>query len=132
LIAQILQLIGMMALLFVASMCMGYLVTRRKVQTQKVVHAPEIHADAKLKSKDKIFRSHFIHESDGSWVFAAPLQKDTYVPFRIGEELVIESMNSKGAFLFRSYVIERKMFPHVYVIAKPSRVFQITKKESME
>jgi hypothetical protein len=77
----------------------------------------------RIRATSGMYRSSFLQAGRSVWSISAPLQRDSYVPLRVGEDLVIEAPHPKGALIFRSKVIGRETMPHCLLIQRPTRIY---------
>lgn len=114
---EILQLVGLLALAFAASVGVSYVwVTLRR--RSRVVLAPPVNATVRFKTGGAMYRSRFLGVSEDGWLLSPPLQRDHYVPIREGDEIRGELVTPSGVQLFRTTVLRREMSP-------PRLVFQV-------
>jgi hypothetical protein len=76
-----------------------------------------------------MYRSKMLLVGKSVWTISAPLQRDSYVPFRVGEEVVIEAAGKRGALIFRSEVVARDAETHELMITRPSEVHEVERRE---
>lgn len=82
----------------------------------------------RLKCQHGAHRATLIGESARGWLLSAPLQRDSYVPIRTGERLIVEAADATGAFLFRTEVLEREMSTHRLLVARPVRFSRVERR----
>jgi len=116
-----LELIGSLAIVFAASCGIAYALTRLKLGNR----VPFVPAETpiRLSAASGSYRSRVLECNPDGWVIAAPLQRDAYVPLRVGESVVVQAPAEKGLWMFRSEVRERRLDGHVFVLAKPERAY---------
>ena len=69
-----------------------------------------------------LYRSRFLGAGRDGWQFSAPLQRDSFVPLRVGEPMTVQATGAGGVLSFRSRVIDRQMTTHDFMLAPPERV----------
>lgn len=97
-----------------------YMVLRAK--PRKDSYTPVENAKVRMKSATALYRCRLISHDSNTWTFTAPMQRDTYVPVPIGEEVTCEVVAKGGVLLFSSKVIARKAIEGTIVIAAPKNV----------
>jgi hypothetical protein len=104
---QFLELLGSFCLVF----CFGYGITyvfvamRNKHDLSK--RQPLENAKVRFKTSTNLYRTRLLEAGNVEWVFAAPLQRDSYVPIPIGIEIVCEVVARGGVLIFTSIVTDR-------------------------
>jgi hypothetical protein len=83
----------------------------------------------KIRAASGVYRSRLIAATGGGWHISAPLQRDSYVPLRVGEELVIESPCADGILLFRTEVVSRDSETHQLSILPAHNMYRIDRRE---
>ncbi len=116
---DLLQLAGWFSILFAASFAAAYLLTKRRaaLRGRGFFVAPD--TAIRLSGPSGSFRSRFLHADKSSWMISAPLQRDAFVPLRIGEGLLVQAPGAGGVWMFRTTVIDRQMEGHLLVLARP-------------
>lgn len=89
---------------------------------------PSIGDTLRVRAASGMYRSRLLGLGRSSWTLSAPLQRDAFVPIRIGEELVIESASRQGALLFRSQVVARDPETHSLHIQRPERIHLVERR----
>lgn len=112
------QLLGSLALLFVASFAVSYAWAAFRRRT---ISAPRVNTVIRFRSGTAMYRSVFLGETKQGWLLSAPLQHDHHVPVRVGEDLKCEIITSKGVSCFRSQVLERTSEPWRLLVRRPDR-----------
>ena len=69
---------------------------------------PLPNAKVRLKTNDALYRCRLIAVESEGWRFAAPLQRDAFVPIPVGTSLTCEVIARGGVLLFHSKVISRE------------------------
>lgn len=82
----------------------------------------------RLRCQEGIHRATLVEETSRGWLLGAPLQRDSYVPIRVGEKMLVEATDENGAFLFRTEVLEREVTGHRLLIARPKRLSRIERR----
>jgi hypothetical protein len=85
---------------------------------------PPVGASLRIRADAAVYRSRFVEASAEGWVFAAPLQRDAYVPLRVGEDLVVEAEGEAERLLFRSTLVHRDGVSGRMVMERPLHVFR--------
>lgn len=81
-------------------------------------------APLRIRADEAVYRSRFLEAATDGWVFAAPLQRDAYVPLRVGEDLVVEAEEPEGRLIFRAKLVERCSTTGRMVMSRPMHVFR--------
>ncbi len=109
----------LLALMFGA----GVSIAVRRLRRPPMPVPPE-GARLRIRSDLTVYRSRFLGADRTGWRFAAPLQRDVYVPLRVGESLVIEAESDHERLLFRSTLISRDAETGMMVAQVPQHVFR--------
>ncbi|HVT10913.1 MAG TPA: flagellar brake protein [Fimbriimonadaceae bacterium] len=94
---------------------------------QKLI--PPVGSILRIRATSGSYRSTLMKLGGSVWTISAPLQRDSYVPLRVGEEVVIEAASSRGALLFRSTIVARHTQPHSFTIRRPEKIHQVERRE---
>jgi hypothetical protein len=78
----------------------------------------------RIRADEAVYRSRFLEAGTEGWIFAAPLQRDVYVPLRVGEDLVVEAEEPEGRLIFRAKLVERCGNTGRMVMSRPMQVFR--------
>jgi hypothetical protein len=103
---------------FAGSAALGFLFV--KVLRRKQPPLPKVNAVLRIVSSGTVYRAHFCGEKPGGWAFTPPLQRDAYVPIRVGEPIIIETVMDGGIAIFRTTLKERSTHPPMLIAEKPS------------
>jgi hypothetical protein len=117
----LLSLVGLFSIVFAFSYGICSLVIFIKRKKPAGGHQPVENAKVRLKTSSAMYRSRLLEWGPDGWVFAAPMQRDSYVPIPIGEELTCEVMAKGGVLLFTSKVIARRSGEGALVVACPDK-----------
>ncbi len=98
---------------------MAYQIARSR---RVVKMSPISDASARIKTGGGIYRSRFARTTDGEWWLHAPLENGHYVPLRVGEEVVIETVGAEGRLLFRTTITDRDAELKQIKIAIPEQI----------
>ncbi|HZH97784.1 MAG TPA: hypothetical protein VEX38_02330 [Fimbriimonadaceae bacterium] len=82
----------------------------------------------RIRGATGVHRSRLLGKSGNEWRISAPLMRDSYVPYRSGESLLIEAAGPRGAALFRTQVLGRDDATHEIVLAAPRTVHQVERR----
>ncbi len=120
---EIIEVVFPVSALFLIAICASYLVAVviRKARRQPV---PILNGRARVRATSGVYRSRFLGVSASGWRFSAPICRDHYVPFRVGEDLTIEIADETGLLRFRTVVVERDATEHVFTMQTPTQVFR--------
>lgn len=117
------QLFGLSTLAFCISMLVGSLISGLIRHYRRVPVPPEIGALLRVRAEGSIYRSRFLGVTPEGWKFAAPLQRDSFVPLHVGETLIVEATDGKRVTLFRSVLVDRKTEDGTMTAKVPKQVF---------
>ena len=67
------------------------------------------------------YRCHLLAIDARGIVLSAPLQRDHYVPLRVGDSLTVQIPSGDGIITFRTHILHRDPATHEYILAQPSR-----------
>ena len=110
-------------LLFVLVASLSFLVTRSALSAKRVRTTDLELADGqvfRLLTTSGNYRSHLITTKAGSMRVSAPLHRDSHVPLRVGESVVVQSPGFDSLLTFRTTVIERDSDTHELTLAPPT------------
>lgn len=117
------QLLALNFLAFVLAIAFGAGVStlvRRLRRPSMPVPSPG--APLRIRADAAVYRSRFLEVGMDGWVFAAPLQRDAYVPLRVGEDLVVEAEEAEGRLVFRATLVDRCGDSGRMVMSRPVQV----------
>lgn len=102
---------------------MGFLLAkafgRKSALDAQQKRTPVDNARVRFKTGSAVYRSRLISFGNEQWVFAAPMQRDSYIPVPVGEECVCEVVARGGVLIFTSKVIARQSKEGRIVIEAP-------------
>jgi c-di-GMP-binding flagellar brake protein YcgR len=116
---SLLSLIGLFSVVFAVSYGISSLVIFIKRKKPEGGLQPLENAKVRLKTSSAMYRSRLLEHGPDGWVFAAPMQRDSYIPIPIGEEMTCEVMARGGVLLFQSKVIARRSGQGALVVEAP-------------
>ncbi|MEI7577161.1 MAG: flagellar brake protein [Armatimonadota bacterium] len=114
-----LALIGSLTIVFLVGYLLAKAFGRKSVLDARQRRTPVDNARVRFKTSSAVYRSRLISHDDKQWVFAAPMQRDSYIPVPVGEECVCEVVARGGVLLFTSKVIARQSQEGRIVIEAP-------------
>ena len=121
---------GIFFLVFAASFGLSYAISKLVIYLRPLPMPPD-NATLRIRGEGGlIYRARFLGPNAKGWSFSVPMQRDSYVPLRVGEALTIEATAPGGLLLFRSKVIDRQTEPQQLVIDKPARVMKVERRKS--
>lgn len=123
---EIFQLIGISTLVFAGSIVLGYVVGL--LRNGRRVPAPAVGVQLRLKSPSGVYRARLLRAEKGGWWLSSPLQRNAYVPLRVGESLVVEAPSSVGAMVFHTEVLERDATTHQFRVRPPREVREVERR----
>jgi len=125
--SNFLQIVGFFALAAGVSFGLSLFVFGGLARRRSDVLAPG--SAVRLRTPDGVYRTRYAGSSRQGLVFAAPLQRDAYVPISVGATVTVEAPSDKGILLFRSRVAARSTETHELILEAPDRVFQEDRRE---
>ena len=120
-----LAVIGIFALSFAA----GYAITRMRRRAKAPI--PKVNAVMRIMTAGTVYRAHFVGEKEDGWAFTPPLQRDNYIPIKVGEPVVIETVMDGGIVVFKTYLKARHNAPPLMIAAKPANWHVEDRRESI-
>ena len=108
-----------MTIVFLVGFLLAKLLGRKSALDDRLRRTPLENARVRFKTSGAVYRSRLISHDDKQWVFAAPMQRDSFVPIPIGEECVCEVLARGGVLIFTSKVIARQSQEGRIVIEAP-------------
>ncbi len=118
---ELLSALGLFALIFGLSMGVSYVVTSWRGRHIEKVHI-EPNSKVRLIGPGGAYRCYFVRSNDKGLVFTSPLHKDSFVPVRPGESLMVQVPTDDGLLTFSSTVQSRDAATHELLLAHPSAV----------
>lgn len=123
-----LQMLGLLALVFVVSMTISYVISHpRRRRKLTLVPLPE-NTSVRMIGPGGVYRCHFLRQSKAGLTFSAPLQRDVYVPLRVGEIMMIQAPLNDSVVTFRAAVIGRDADTHEFTLATPERIRHVDRR----
>lgn len=113
---------------FAVALFAGWLYVQAAQRAQRQAE-PAVGAVLRIRANSGMYRSKVLQVGKSVWTISAPLQRDAYVPFRIGEEIVVEAAGKRGALVFRSEIVARDGETHELVIQRPDQVHEVERRE---
>ncbi len=105
---------------FVASVALGFVVTKVRRRAKRLP-IPKQNAVLRISTAGCIYRAHFIGERpDGGWAFTPPLQRNSYVPIRPGDYIILETVTDRGMAVYKTSVKERSTTPPMLIAHRPT------------
>lgn len=106
--------------MFLVGFLLAKALGRKSVLDARLRRTPVENARVRFKTSQAVYRSRLISFDDKQWVFAAPMQRDSYIPVPVGEECVCEVVARGGVLIFSSKVIARQSQEGRIVIEAPT------------
>lgn len=118
---DMLTMLGLFALVFGVSMAVTYLVTSIKGKRVEQVNLP---ADTKVRmvGAGGAYRCYYLRTEEDGLIFSTPLQKDRYVPLRVGDSMIIQAPTQDGLVTFSSEILDRSGESHEIRLGHPKIV----------
>lgn len=118
---DVLTMLGLFALVFGFSMAVTYLVTSIRGKRVERVNLPP---DTKVRmvGAGGAYRCYYLRTEEDGLVFSTPLQKDRYVPLRVGDSMIIQAPTNDGLVTFSSEILDRCGESHEIRLGHPKIV----------
>lgn len=104
---QFLELLGSFCLVFCFGYGITYMFVAMRNKHDQSRRQPLENAKVRFKTSTNLYRSRLLEATENEWVFAAPLQRDSYVPIPVGSEIVCEVVCRGGVLIFSSIITDR-------------------------
>lgn len=124
---EFLQMVGFLAVVFAASLGISYFITRSKRKSVQLVPLPE-NARVRMVGPGGSYRCFYLRRNKHGLIFSAPIQRDHYVPVRIGESMMVQAPLSDSILTFRTSVVDRDVDTHEFTLATPERVRHVDRR----
>lgn len=118
---DVLSMLGLFALVFGFSMAVTYLVSSWKGRKVQEVNLPA-ETKVRLVGAGGAYRCYYLRTEREGLIFSTPLQKDRYVPLRIGDSIIVQAPTSEGLVTFSSEILERSSESHELRLGHPKIV----------
>ncbi len=118
---DVLTMLGLFALVFGFSMAVTYLVSSWKGRRVQEVNLPA-ETKVRLIGAGGAYRCYYLRTDSEGLVFSTPLQKDRYVPLRIGDSLIVQAPTTDGLVTFSSEILDRCPESHELRLSHPKIV----------
>jgi hypothetical protein len=125
---SILQLSGTLLAVLAASGLISYGLMRLSLRSRGSL-APLVGGTVRIKTIRGVYRSKLVRAGAEGWVLTAPLSRDAYVPFRVGESVVVEAPVAGGSILARTSIKHRDIETHELVLAPPRKMHPVERRE---
>lgn len=124
---EILQLVGLLGAVFVLSWVAGWWLVGRKRRPMTLVPIAE-NCRVRMVGPGGTYRCYFVRRTKSGLVFSAPLQRDRYVPVKVGDALMVQAPLADGLVTFRSHVSDRNAETHEFTLAMPERIREVDRR----
>jgi hypothetical protein len=125
---EILQLCGWFAIVFAISVGASYFFVSLKIRGK--LAKPVENGVLQIRAGTGLYRTRFVRESSAGWVVNAPLSRDSHVPLRVGEKLIVLMPTADGLRRFETEIILRDVATHEFTLAKPARMTVVERRQS--
>ena len=125
--SSLLQLVGLFILVFGVSLVASFgLHSMRKPFRKKLEIEPS--TMIRLVGAGGVYRCHYLsHDRKGVRV-SSPIQRDHYIPLRVGEQMMVQVPQAGGLLVFRTTIIERDADAHEFLLSSPEGVRNIERR----
>ncbi len=103
---------------FIGSVVVSY-ITFRIIKSKKLP-VPKQNAILRVSSSGSMYRSQFIGERPDGWAITSPLQRDSYVPVKEGDYIIMETVVPKGVAVYKTTILKRANNPPMIIVQKPT------------
>lgn len=114
--------------IFLASFGIAYILTGKKPKANQLPTLPE-GTFWRLRTSSGLYRVRFIQRQGQELIVDAPLDKNAYVPLRVGESLQVEAPAFGGCVAFRTEVVSRGAESKQLHLAIPSQVLNQNRRQ---
>ncbi|MCG9895820.1 MAG: flagellar brake protein [Fimbriimonadaceae bacterium] len=112
--------LGLFLVVFGLSYTVSFIFSRDRRRSRGLGLDP--HAKVRLVSAGGAYRCYFLREESAGIVLSTPLQRDRYVPLRVGDTLIVQVPQGDGLISFTSEVQSRSIETHELVISRPKLI----------
>jgi hypothetical protein len=123
---DILQLLGIFTLSFSLSCAVAYFLVKRREHSHALKLEPG--TTLRIRTGGAMYRSTLVQAGDKLWALSAPLQRDSHVPIRPTERLLVQAADDDGAYFFRTEVISRDVEAHQLIVRAPKAVKRLERR----
>lgn len=127
---EILQMIGLGAVVFGLSMGLSYLITYRR-RVLPIGLPVEENTSCRLVGPGGDYRSYYLRATRKGLVFSAPLHRDNFVPLRVGEKVMVQAPAENAIITFRTEIVGRDPETHEFLLAKPERIRRVDRRAEL-
>jgi len=124
---ELFEIIGFFSCAAAVAFGLSYLLFRLPIRKLPFGLAPG--AMVRIKAEGGVYRTRFLRRRQEGLVFAAPLQRDHYVPLHPEEEVKVEAPMRDGVLIFRSKIVERHVDSHEICLAFPQEIHRKERRE---
>jgi hypothetical protein len=125
--SELLQFVGLMAILFAGSMGVAYLATSLKRGRSLCLDIHEGHS-VRVLMPGGAYRCRFVRQDRNGLVLSAPMEQDRFVPVHAGESVMVQAPQGDSLLCFRSDILGRDGTLHEFTVAKPSTIKRIERR----
>lgn len=118
---NVIELVGLFAVVFAVSFGLAYVWSVLKRRQSQI--PPPVNSVARLRTPGAVYRTRFVGVDAVGWRFTCPLQRDAYVPIRVGEAVTVECQSEGGVRIFRSEVVGRDALTKELILRVPGTVY---------
>jgi hypothetical protein len=124
---EILQMVGLLMAVLSGSMVLSYFLTRHNRKQLAIVPLEE-NTRVRMVGPGGSYRCYFLRRSKKGLTFSAPLQRDRYIPVRVGESMMVQAPLADCLVTFKSTVESRDAETHEFILAWPKRVRMVDRR----
>ena len=123
----VLQMVGLLALVLATSMAVSYWITAKSRKKVVLVPIPE-NTRVRMVGPGGAYRCYFLRRTKAGLVFSSPLQRDHYIPVRVGETMMVQAPLSDCVLTFRASILGRDADTHEFTLSLPERIRHIDRR----
>jgi hypothetical protein len=125
---EVVEMIGVFAIIFAISVSVSYFLVSVKVRVS--LPKPLEGGVIQVRSGNSMYRSRFVRSAPNGWVIHAPLSRDSYVPLRVGEALTVVMPTDAGLRQFETEILLRDSATHELTVSPPHRMTVVERRQS--
>jgi len=125
-----LQLVGVFSVIFGVSLAVAYGIHAVRRPRLSQVTLSE-NATVRMVGAGGVYRCHYLRSDKRGLTFSSPLQRDHYVPLRVGEQLMVQVPMPESLLTFRTSILERDAERHEFLLAHPEGVRNIDRRSEV-
>jgi hypothetical protein len=126
--SELFQIVGFFAFAAAVAFALSYLLFRLPLRRVPFGLSPG--ALVRIRTSSGVHRTRFNGLMTNGLSFADPLQRDSYVPLKMGEVVTVEAPLRDGVLMFRSMVASRDVETHEIVLEAPVSIYRQDRRDA--